>query len=198
MKPSLPVRRTILILIALNYFLPSVALAHIGTETTHGFMAGMLHPLSGLDHLCAMVAVGIWATQLGQRAIWIVPLTFVSIMTMGSALGFTGIALPYGAQGIVISLLLLGTLIAASAKLPLTASTIIVAAFALCHGHAHGTEMPDTASGLTYGIGFVMTTILIHGVGIMVGLLLQRESRQQFVRYTGAMIALFGGYLWLV
>jgi urease accessory protein len=177
-------------------FLPSLAQAHPGIPGhTHGFENGLLHPLTGLDHICAMVAVGLWAAQRGGRALWLVPATFVSIMTVGGALGMGKVGIPYVEQGIAASVLVLGIFIAAAVRLPLMASMAIVGLFALFHGYAHGAEMPETASGLAYGIGFVVATASLHLLGIALGITAQRFASAQFVRYLGGGIAACGVYL---
>lgn len=176
---------------------PSLAQAHPGMPGhTHSFGNGMAHPLTGLDHLCAMVAIGLWAAQRGGRALWMVPLTFVSIMVIGSFLGMSGVGIPYVEQGIAASVLVLGVLIAAAIRLPLVASAVIVCLFALFHGYAHGAEMPGTASGLEYGMGFVIATMSLHLTGIGIGLLAQRFGSVKLVRYAGGAIAACGVYLY--
>ncbi len=179
-------------------FLPSVAFIHLGVGQTSGFLNGFLHPFSGLDHVCAMLAVGLWAAQRGGRAIWVVPLTFVSVMALGGILGMAGIALPFVDRGIIISVLILGILVAAAARMPIVASSIIVGLFALYHGHAHGTEMPLTASGFAYGMGFVTATALLHATGIAVAVTAPKLGFNRVVRFTGAAIALCGIYLLFV
>ncbi|HTQ40065.1 MAG TPA: HupE/UreJ family protein [Pirellulales bacterium] len=174
---------------------PSVAHAHTGIGETSGFMNGVIHPVTGLDHICAMVAVGLWAAQRGGKAIWLVPLTFVSVMALGGWLGMMGHALPFVEQGIVASVLILGVLIAAAIRLPLLVSVLIVGLFALFHGHAHGAEMPDTASGLLYGLGFIFSTLLLHLCGIALGLSAQRFGTPQLIRYAG--VAIIGCGLFL-
>ena len=116
------------------------------------------HPVGGLDHICAMLAVGLWAAQTGGRSVWAVPLTFVSVMVLGGMLGMMGIGLPFAEQGIVLSVLILGVLIAASIRLPLWVSSSMVGLFALFHGHAHGTEMPESAFAMIYALGFILST----------------------------------------
>ncbi len=177
------------------FLLPSLAFLHLGVGQTSGFLSGFLHPFSGLDHVCAMLAVGLWAAQRGGRAIWIVPLTFVIVMTLGGILGMAGIALPFVDRGIVISVLILGVLVAASVRMPIVASAIIVGLFAFLHGHSHGTEMPLTASGLAYGMGFVAATALLHASGIAVALTAPKLGLNRVVRFAGAAIALCGVYL---
>ncbi len=174
---------------------PSVAFAHTGVGSTSGLWNGLMHPLGGLDHLCAMIGVGLWAAQRGGRAIWLVPLAFLAVMALGGLLGTMAIALPLVEQGIVASVLILGILIAASVRLPLVLSVLIVGTFALFHGHAHGVEMAQTYSGLAYGIGFLATTALLHGCGIGLGVLARQSGAMWLMRYAGAAIALFGLYL---
>jgi len=175
--------------------LPSLAHAHTGGHAT-GFWHGAEHPVSGLDHILAMVAVGLWAAQLRGRALWAVPASFVGVMALGGVLGVAGIAMPFVEQGIVLSVLALGVLVAAAVRLPLAASVALGGLFAIFHGHAHGAEMPAAASGLTYGAGFVLATALLHLSGIGLGMLLQKSPKVQVVRFAGAAIAMCSGYLW--
>jgi len=177
--------------------LPTFAHAHVGVGDTSGFSHGFGHPLGGMDHLLAMLAVGLWAAQTGGRALWAVPLTFVGVMAAGGALGMAGVHLPMVETGILLSVLTLGVFIAAAVRLPLAASMLIVGLFALCHGHAHGAEMPETAAGLAYGAGFVLATALLHAAGIGLGIGIQKAATPKFVRVAGGVIALGGAYLWL-
>jgi urease accessory protein len=158
-------------------------------------MHGLSHPLAGFDHIAAMVAVGLWAAQRGARSLWVVPLSFVIAMSVGGVIGATGISIPFVESGIGASVLVLGLLIAASVRIPLMASSLLVGLFAVFHGHAHGAELPETVSGLTYGIGFVLSTCLLHGCGIGLGFLAQRLTSPQLVRYAGGVTAAFGAYL---
>lgn len=175
--------------------LPSLAYAHAGIGEISGFMHGLTHPASGLDHLCAMLAVGLWAAQTGGRSIWAVPLTFVSVMALGGALPLLGISLPFVEQGILLSVLLLGILIAVAVRLPLWLSGGMVGLFALWHGYAHGTEMPAASSDIGYALGFLLATALLHAIGIAFGLGMQRRAREHVIRAAGAGIALCGVYL---
>ncbi len=177
--------------------LPSLVYAHTGAGHGAGLLHGVGHPIGGLDHLLAMVAVGIWAAQTSGRAVWAVPATFVTVMVIGGAIGITGTAIPFIEEGIVISVLILGVFIAAALRLPLSASAAIVALFALFHGYAHGAEMPVALSGVSYGIGLVLTTAVLHLSGIFFGLSLQKAARLQTVRYAGAAIAA-GGVFFLM
>lgn len=189
-----------LLLVALGMLLPSLAYAHVGVGETSGLMHGLMHPVSGLDHVCAMLAVGLWAAQMGGRSVWAVPLTFVSVMVLGGALPMLNIGLPFVEQGIVLSVLLLGVLIAASIRLPLWLSSSLVGLFALWHGHAHGAEMPVLASGLAYVLGFVFVTALLHLIGVVFGIWNAttacaescRRGRERVVHLAGASIALCG------
>jgi urease accessory protein len=175
---------------------PLLAQAHPGLPGhTHGFANGLAHPLTGLDHICAMIAVGLWAAQRGGRSLWLVPLAFVSIMALGGMLGMTGGALPFVETGIATSVLILGVLIAASVRLPLLMSVFIVGVLAMFHGYAHGAEMPATASGLAYGIGFMLATASLHLCGIGMGLAAQKINSVKLVRYAGGAIAACGVYL---
>ena len=181
--------------VAALMFLPSFAYAHVGVGDASGFMYGLTHPTGGLDHVCAMLAVGLWAAQMGGRLVWAVPLTFVGVMALGGALPMLGISLPFVEPGIVLSVLLLGVLIAASVRLPLLLSSSMVGLFALWHGHAHGAEMPELASGIGYALGFMLATALLHAIGIVSGLGLQRWARERAIHAAGAGIALCGAYL---
>lgn len=176
-------------------FLPSLTYAHTGAGHTIGFLHGLSHPVSGLDHILAMVAVGIWAARISGRAVWVVPTTFVCVMSIGSILGAAGIAVPFVEQGIVLSVLILGVLIAAAARLPLSAGAALAGLFALFHGHAHGAEMPSAISGFVYGIGFAVSTAILHLSGICFGVFFQKSARLRAVRFAGSAIALAGIYL---
>jgi urease accessory protein len=176
-------------------FGPSTALAHVGVNPVHDLMHGLAHPITGFDHICAMIAVGLWAAQRGGRAIWLVPLTFVFVMSIGGFLGMSGVQLPFVEQGIVLSVIVMGVLIAAAVRLPLPVSMLIVGLFALVHGYAHGAETPASASGLSYALGFAAATAMLHAIGIGFGLLMQRSHSSQLVRLAGAAIAVCGIYL---
>lgn len=181
-------------LLALAVFtLPLLAHAHPGHEghdLTWDFTSGATHPFSGWDHLVAMIAVGLWAAKLGGRSRWLVPGTFVGVMLFGAALGQAGLVFPGVEQGIAVSILILGLLIASFAKLPLPASMAIVAAFALFHGVAHGVALPADASGLGYGLGFAAATLLLHAVGLGIGTSL--KNKENATRFAGAAVALAG------
>jgi len=176
---------------------PALAHAHVNAGEMHGFMHGIAHPPGGLDHVCAMIAVGLWAAQIGGRAVWRVPGSFVSLMALGGLLGMSAVPVPFIEGGITMSLLVLGVLIAAAARLPLVASTAIVGVFAVFHGYAHGAEMPPDASGLAYAAGFVLATALLHIAGIAMASLANSHGRAQWLRLAGAAIALCGGVLFM-
>ncbi len=178
-------------------FAPLLAQAHILPGEPNGFTSGFNHPLHGLDHILAMVAVGLWAAQLGGRARWLVPASFATLMTAGGALGMAGLHLPMVEAGIVVSVLALGIFIATAARLPVAASMAVVGLFALFHGHSHGTEIPAAASGLSYALGFVLATAALHGCGVGLGMLAQKQAATPAIRFAGAAIALAGICLWL-
>jgi urease accessory protein len=156
--------------------LPGAALAHTGIGHAGGFAHGFVHPLGGLDHVLVMVAVGLIAAQIGGRALWALPLSFVSLMAIGGALGAAGLALPHAEIGIGLSVVALGLAIAFKLDLPLAAAAGLVGLFAIFHGHAHGAEMPDGVSGVAFGAGFVLATALLHGAGIGLGLSFGRTA----------------------
>jgi len=143
-----------------------IADAHTLGAYDAGLVAGLAHPFMGLDHLLAMIAVGIWAIQLGGRAVWLVPLTFVSVMSVAAALGSFGFSLPLLEPAIASSVLVLGLLIAGSVRLSASSGAVLVGLFALFHGYAHGLELPQAATPILYGFGFVLATALLHVIGI--------------------------------
>lgn len=188
-------RRIACVLVTL--LLPSLAHAHVGMDHTQGFIHGFVHPLTGIDHIAAMVAVGLWAVQRGGRAIWFVPLTFVGVMSLSGFLGVLEIPVPVIETGIAASVFMLGVFLAAAVRLPMVASALIVGLFAVFHGYAHGAEMPETVSGLAYGIGFVMATVLLHCCGIGMGLMAGLLDRPRLVRCAGGATAALGVYLFV-
>jgi len=178
---------------AITYlFTSSLAFAHTGVGETHGLLAGLAHPFSGFDHLVAMVAVGLWAAQLGGRATWMVPLSFVSVMAMSAILSMFIPPIPFIEGGISLSILVLGLLIAAAVRLPILLSAIIVGVFALFHGFAHGSEMPVSSNALTYAGGFIISTALLHLAGIGLALALQKVGHTQWLRFSGAAVIMVG------
>lgn len=170
------------------------ALAHTAGNSTAGFVAGFLHPPSGLDHLLAMVSVGIWGAELGAPAIWLLPIGFPLIMAVGGALGVIGVPLPAGELLIALSVLVLGTLVASARKVPIAVALAIVGVFAVAHGHAHGVELPNSADALAFTVGFVLATGLLHLAGIAIGLLTRWPSGVIAIRACGVAVALAGCY----
>jgi urease accessory protein len=168
--------------------MPGLASAHIVPGTTHGWREGFAHPFSGLDHLLAMFAVGLWAAQHRGRAVWMIPLTFVGVMGLGGVLGLTGATLPGVELGIALSVLVLGALIATATRFQPSWSMCLVGLFALFHGYAHGHEMPLSVGALSFSLGFMLATLLLHATGLAAGFYLQKEVRA--VRALGAGIAL--------
>ena len=167
------------------------AYAHVGIGTTSSFTAGFMHPLSGLDHMTVMIAVGLWAALKGGRAIWAWPAAFVGVMLGGAALGMAHVPVPFVEPGILASVVALGLLVALAVDLPVSAGVAIIGLFALFHGHAHGTEVPENAGGLEYMAGFAVATALLHAVGIAAGLGLGLRFRG-LTRVAGAACAAIG------
>ena len=167
------------------------AYAHVSIGTTSSFTAGFMHPLSGLDHMTVMIAVGLWAALKGGRAIWAWPAAFVGVMLAGSALGMAHVPVPFVEPGILASVVALGLLVALAVDLPVSAGVAILGLFALFHGHAHGTEVPENAGGLEYVAGFAVATVLLHAVGIAAGMSLGMRFRG-LARVAGAACAAIG------
>lgn len=162
--------RTVPILTGLAAMLGApLALAHDIGALDVGIGAGFVHPFLGLDHLSAMIAVGLWAAQSGRRPAWGLPLVFMTTMVLGAGLAFAGVAMPAVEAGMAASLLVFGLLIAAAVRLPAVAAVALVAAFALFHGHAHGAEMPQAAAPWLYAAGFLVATGVLHAAGISLG-----------------------------
>jgi urease accessory protein len=179
---------------AILVLLPGAALAHPGHDAG-GFAHGVMHPLGGLDHVLAMVAVGLYAALLGGRALWLVPATFVGVMAIGGALGAAGYPLPYTEIGIALSVIALGLAVALRASLPTLAAMALVGLFAIFHGHAHGAEMPADAAAVSYATGFMLATALLHGAGIAIGLAAGRLAERggwHVAQVAGGAIALAG------
>jgi urease accessory protein len=184
----------LLALVVLLFRAPAPALAHETGDVAGGFVSGLSHPLFGLDHVVAMVAVGLWGGQLKNPAIWLLPITFPIVMAMGGLLGIRGVPLPAVEVGIALSAMVLGILVAISLRPPLWVAMGVVGAFALFHGHAHGTELPEAATPLAYGAGFVIATGLLHVTGIVVGSLMYWPAGEKVVRGCGGLIACVGLY----
>ena len=188
----------------LYLFLTTIALlawtghasAHEATGIAGGFFSGFMHPVLGLDHVVAMVAVGLWGAFLGTPAIWILPVVFPLVMAMGGALGVLGVPIPAVETGIASSAVVLGIMVAMAARPPIWVAAVIVGVFAIFHGHAHGTELPSAANPLAYSLGFVISTGLLHIAGIAFGLLTRWPAGRVAVRAGGGLIALSGiGFL---
>ncbi len=168
------------------------ALAHTGLEHTFSFAAGLKHPFTGLDHLLAMVAVGLWAGVNGGRALWAWPVAFVGVMLAGGALGIGGVSVPLVEPGILVSVIVLGLMLLARVRLAPATGAALVAAFALLHGHAHGAELPSGAPALAYAAGFAIATALLHLLGLGAAGLARSGRGRLLVRGAGALVAAAG------
>jgi urease accessory protein len=180
------------LLVALIISLPSYAFAHVEQGQATGFITGLQHPWSGLDHVLAMIAVGLWGAQLGNPAMWLLPVTFPIVMSMGAMMGLLGIPLPGIEVGIALSALLLGAMVAGEVRPKMTIAAVLVGFFAIFHGHAHGTELPPGQSGMLYSMGFVIATGCLHAIGISIGLVHRWPVGKLALRGAGALIAVMG------
>ena len=167
------------------------ACAHTGSMTG-GFVGGFAHPLFGPDHVVAMVAVGLWGAFLGAPAIWVLPIVFPLVMAVGGVIGILGVPLPGVETGIALSAIVLGMMVALAAKPPLAIAAVLVGAFAIFHGYAHGAELPPGTDAVAYSVGFVVATGLLHLTGIAFGLLARWPAGRITVRAAGGAIALAG------
>jgi urease accessory protein len=175
-----------------------VADAHVIQGGAGGFQSGFAHPLTGPDHFLAMFAVGLWGAQMGGRSIWTLPVTFPLIMVVGGIMGILGVPM-FGIElGIALSIIALGLAIACAWKPPEWVALLLISVFAICHGYAHGSELPRAADPADFAIGFVIATGLIHLCGIGVGLALHRPYQGRIARILGALIALGGCYYLVV
>jgi len=195
MKGIGTMKRTALLAALITALSAIPAFAHTGLGVTHGFFSGFGHPLTGVDHILAMVSVGLWAALLGGRARWLVPLAFVTAMAGGGVLGFYGVQLPFVELGIMASIVGLGLFAAFNIRMHVAGAAAIVAGFALFHGHAHGSEIPAGASGLDYALGFMAATAMLHVVGLMAGIGLSKAQQQKAVQLAGAGVAAIGAAL---
>jgi urease accessory protein len=194
-QPAGAPRRSLLILGLL--LCPLTAFAHQRGGEVIGFASGFWHPISGIDHILAMVAVGMWGAQLGAPAIWVLPVVFPMVMAVGGTMGLMGFKLPGIELCIALSALALGIAVFGEARPKLWISAAIVGVFAIAHGHAHGTELPQGASGVLYSIGFVMATGLLHALGIGIGLVHRWMAGRIALRVAGAVVAMGGVFfLW--
>ena len=185
---------TFLPIAALLVLLPAPAVGHVISGAQGGFGSGFTHPLTGPDHFLAMFAVGLWGAQMGGRPVWTLPVTFPIIMVVGGVAGMAGIPLPGIEIGIALSILALGLAIAFAWRPAEWVALALIAYFALCHGHAHGVELPLSADPADYAIGFVLATGMIHLFGIGVGLGLNKPLQGRLSRGLGALIGLGGIY----
>lgn len=172
----------------------SAAWAHTDHAQAGGFLAGMLHPVGGFDHVLAMIAVGLWGAQLGNPARWALPIAFPLVMAFGGFLGLIGIGVPGVEFGIAVSAIVLGIAVLLAVRPPLWLATLMVGLFAIFHGHAHGTELPDGASGLAYSAGFMLCTGLLHLTGIGLGMINRLPRGASAIRGLGALIGAGGIY----
>jgi urease accessory protein len=173
------------------------AWAHEQAGQAAGFVTGLLHPVSGFDHVLAMVAVGLWGAQLGAPAIWLLPVTFPLVMAFGGFLGLVGVPLPGVEIGIAVSAIVLGAMVATQSRPPVWVAAAAVGFFAVFHGHAHGTELPAGQSGLLYSIGFVIATGCLHATGIAIGLIHRWRQGRIALRGAGAVVTAAGVFfLW--
>jgi urease accessory protein len=190
-------RKAAPLLLLLLAMMPSEALAHIVKGEAIGFVSGFEHPISGLDHIIAMVAVGLWGAQLGAPAIWLLPVTFPMVMAFGGFLGLIGVPLPGSEIAIALSGVCLGAAVLTELRPPLWIAAVLVGIFGLFHGYAHGAELPPGQNALLYSIGFILATGLLHATGITIGLIHRWPWGQWALRGAGAVV-MCGGmfFLW--
>ncbi len=182
-------------MLALAGFLLSTPVrAHLLEGEAGGFLSGLQHPISGWDHILAMVSVGLWGAQLGAPAIWLLPVTFPIVMAFGGFLGLVGVPFPSVEIGIALSALLLGAAVMTQWRPPLLAAAALVGVFALFHGHAHGAELPPGESGLLYSVGFVVATGCLHLLGIAIGTVHKWAWGRRVLQAAGACVAMGGVY----
>lgn len=194
LRPARRLLQAFLLLLA-----PGLALAHEGASLPYGsFLGGLLHPVLGPDHFLAMVSVGILSAQMGGRAIWTVPATFVAVMALGGLAGWLGLPLTSIEAGIAFSVLALGAAIAAERRIPVVVAMVFVGTFAVFHGYAHGAEMPEVATPVTYAFGFISGTAGLHLAGVVIGDIAQHYAAGKvMLRAAGGVIAAVGGYFLL-
>jgi urease accessory protein len=171
------------------------ALAHTGMGHVVGFLQGLAHSFTGIDHMLAMVAVGLMAGRLGGRAIWLVPASFMSVMALGALLGIAGAAIPFVEIGIAASILAFGLLLASGRDMTVPATMALVGFFALFHGHAHGTEAARDISGFSYEAGLLVATAVLHALGVVLALAMTRYhavTAKPLLRWSGGLMAIAG------
>jgi urease accessory protein len=171
---------------------PRLALAHTGADAGNGFLTGFLHPLTGIDHVLAMLAVGMWGAQLGPPALWMLPIAFPLVMSIGGVAGILQLPIPSIEPGIALSVIVLGSCIALDRRPPLWVAGLLVSFFAVFHGYAHGAELPNQAGAVAYSAGFVLATGLIHLTGIGIGFVTHLPNGLRLLRAGGAAISLAG------
>jgi urease accessory protein len=182
------------ITLILGLLATSTVLAHEQAGVAGGFISGFTHPILGPDHMVAMIAVGLWGAQLGNPAIWVLPITFPMVMAFGGLLGIMGVPVPFVEIDIALSAIVLGAMVALYVKPALWVAALLVGAFAIFHGHAHGAELPQAANVLAYSVGFVVATGLLHLLGIVIGLLISWPLGERVIRACGVFIAVLGGF----
>jgi urease accessory protein len=181
-----------MVLAPLMLLYAQMAFAHAQKGEAVGFLTGFRHPISGLDHVLAMVAVGLWGAQLGSPAIWVLPVAFPMVMAVGGMLGLMGVPLPGIEYGIAVSAILLGAAVMFEIRPPLGVAAALLGFFAVFHGHAHGTELPPGQSALLYSAGFVMATGCLHALGIGIGMVHRWTWGQRLLRGAGGLVAVGG------
>jgi urease accessory protein len=172
------------------------AFAHVGHGATASFAAGIAHPLMGIDHIAVMVAVGLWAALKGGRALWLWPVSFVGVMLIGGALGMSHVALPFVEPAILASVVALGLLVALAVDLPVAIGAAVIGAFALFHGHAHGSEVAENIGGFEYMAGFAIATASLHFTGIAFAQMMTRAHLRPAIRVAGALCVVLGAGLY--
>jgi urease accessory protein len=194
-RTSGPSRDALLTLLLMLVAVP--AFAHEQSGQAAGFLTGLKHPVSGLDHVLAMISVGLWGAQLGSPAVWLLPVVFPMVMAFGGFLGLLGVPLPGTEVGIALSAILLGVMVAREARPPVWVAASLVGFFGIFHGYAHGTELPAGENALLYSVGFVIATGCLHAVGIGIGVAHRWNAGRIALRVAGAAVALAGVYfLW--
>jgi len=183
-------------LVTFTLLLPAAAFAHQqGAVDSNAFLVGFAHPFGGIDHLLAMLAVGMWGALLGMPALWTLPIAFPMLMAVGGVIGILGLPLPSIELGIALSVIVLGAVILFAVRPPLWGSLVIVSFFALFHGYAHGIELPQLTDPLGYSLGFVVATGLIHITGILIGFITRLPHGVTLLRGCGGVFCAAGIYL---
>lgn len=184
--------------IVTGLLISGLSFAHTGHDHVDGMLAGISHPIGGLDHLLAMLGVGIWAAQTGGQSRYFLPLSFVTVMLVGGVMGISGLVLPFIEEGILASVLVIGVVLSLALKMPAVLSAGLVGFFAIFHGYAHGAEMPVSSAAIAYMAGFALSTATLHLVGIIGANTIKSQARQTATRITGLVLMLAGTYLAIV